>query len=332
MQTARGVKRMTVVCACFWAGVVLCAQECELKEYGRFQYNLNRRGLPHGNFSGISMIDDTTYLVVSDKDREEGFHVWDIRWKDGKPRRVKDRFVSAGGASRDAEGIVFHPSTKTVFVSAESDQRVIEYGLDGNPTGRELNVPEQFGTDRIQPNGGFESLSYNERTGLFWTCTELPLKGEKGVIRFQSFGEDLMPREMFSYPLDADDSSRAWKTYLHGISELCALDDGGLLVMERTVALKRYHWGSHCLTKIYYVLPVSGQGNLEKRLVASLRLPLNLRHWFGKSRFANYEGMCLAPSGRESERMLYLINDSQGGQKGLSEYMKVYSIMCNEKK
>lgn len=315
--------RIVLVLSCLWMSTGLIAQVPTLKDFGKNQYNMNRRGLPHGNFSGISMIDDTTFAVVSDKDRKEGFHLWDIRWEEGRPKRVEDRLIESDGESRDAEGIVYHPSTKTVFISAESDQRIKEYNLDGSATGRELKVPEQFGTDRIRPNGGFESLAYDEKNGLFWTCTELPLKGENDGIWLQSFGEDLMPKTKFLYKLDQDDSSKKWRTYLHGIAELCALDDGSLLVLERTVAVRRNYWGSYSETKIYSVSPSAEKEYLEKTLIKSFRTHLNLSNWLGKTRFANYEGMCLGPGISDNERMFIIVNDSQNGSKGLNDYIKI---------
>lgn len=312
-------------------GLMVClalnAQTTTLQDFGHFQYNLNKRGVPHGNFSGITMIDDTTFAVVSDKDEEEGFHLWNIQWTDNIPTKIQDRYISAGiSTSRDAEGIIYHPSTNTVFISAESDQRIKEYRMDGTLTGRELKIPDIFDKSRIQSNGGFESLAYNERQGLFWTCTELPLRGEEDIVRIQSFSEDMMPQRQFSYHLDADDKPRNCRMYLHGISAMTALDDGELLVLERMVAIKKNYWGSYCETKIYSITPDKAEEETRKTLLKQFKTCLNTRHWLGNVHFANYEGMCLGPYTSDGRQTLLLINDSQNGTKGLNEYIKILTI------
>lgn len=45
------------------------------------------------------------------------------------------------------------PHTQTLFVSSEADGQIVEYNLQGQLTGRKLNIPEIFKT--AYPNGSF---------------------------------------------------------------------------------------------------------------------------------------------------------------------------------
>ena len=95
------------------------------------------------------------------------------------------------------------PELKTYFIACEGFQEVYEYDANGRRTGRKLNIPKQFSLDNIQTNCGFEALTFNERTRLFWVTSETPLPSDggdtTGVVRLQSFGKDLQPGGQWAY-------------------------------------------------------------------------------------------------------------------------------------
>ena len=70
-------------------------------------------------------------------------------------------------APRDEEGICYFPESSTLFISGEEDQQILEYDTLGQPTGRKLDVPAMFGRSYIQPNRGFEALTYSQAKKLF---------------------------------------------------------------------------------------------------------------------------------------------------------------------
>lgn len=105
---------------------------------------------------------------------------------------------AAGISLRDCEGVAYVPSTNTVFISGEGDQQILEYSIDGVPTGRKLNVPAIFAAGNIVHNYGFEALTYSDVTHRFWTTTEsmLPIDGKaagplnpksQNLLRLQAF-------------------------------------------------------------------------------------------------------------------------------------------------
>lgn len=258
--------------------------------------------LPPGNYSGIAPLGNDRYAVVSDKTAEDGFYVFRIVIDtiQGRITEVENEgFRSCGLPNRDMEGICYCPSTNTVFISGEKDNEVYEYSLDGQRTGRKMEMPELF--HQADHNYGLESLTYDAQRHLFYTTTEHPLKGDS-LLRIQSFGDDLKPRRQYLYRPDAPISSK----HIYGVSELCALEDGRLLVLERQIRIPRLKLGASTVIRIYEVKP-SEELFLEKHLLTEFRTHMNL---FSR-RFGNYEGLCqLSPT------LLLLIADSQDRYKG----------------
>lgn len=259
--------------------------------------------IPAGNYSGICALGDDCYAVVDDSAPEDGFCVFRLTVDTVRGRVTAAENLgrrSSGLPNRDMEGICYRRSTQTVFVSGEKDCEVYEYSLDGRRTGRRLAMPPEM--KKARRNQGLEGLAYDERRGLFWVATERPLPGEK-LLRIQCFGDDLQPRKQFLYRPDKPVSRK----YYHGVSALCAMDDGRLLVLERQLYVPRLKLDACALVRIYEVIPKE-QTLLEKRLLKefSTRLTLTGR------KFANYEGMCCLSNG-----WLLMIADSQHQYKGV---------------
>ncbi len=294
-------------------------------------------GVEAGQYSGITWIGGNRYAVVHDKLKGGGIVFYEIALRDDGAVASVAMTVAPGTAastiaSQDNEGIAYVPETGTLFVSSEKDQKIREYDLDGNRTGRVMTIPTDMAKACLQKNKGFESLTYNAVTGLFWTTTEDALKKEtslEGLLRLQSFGSDLKPAARYFYQMDAPSKSAEEvadaKSYVHGVPALAALDDGRLLVLEREVYVPNgtaidmllYSFGK---AKIYAVNPSEDPaGVLRKSLLASFQT--------SSVSLANYEGMCLGPTLPDGRRCLVLIPDSQGGKDGLtSEYVKVITV------
>jgi hypothetical protein len=304
------------------------------------RYRLARWGVSPGNYSGITSLGDGRYAVVSDKDTEVAFHIWEIEM-DSVSGRLLDvhatgRVVSpslSGTFSRDAEGIAFCPQRGTVFVSGEADQRIVEYRVDGLATGSELPVPGQFDVHHIQPNRGFEALGYDSLRRVFWTCVESPVKNEPEedrlpLLQFRlkdtpGFGLfEFEADSVLSYPLSPAQSKGGGRDYYHGVVAITPLYDGTLLVLEREARITRSGSGSRCWVRLFRFWPQSGQ-KAELGKWNSRFTPFN-------TRFANYEGMCLGPRLTDGRQTVLLISDSQGGYgRGpwhLRDYLRVFVL------
>ena len=296
-------------------------------------HGMERLSVSAGQYSGITYIGGNRYAVVHDKSKGGGIHIFNIPvGRSGKLGSVTSSEApgnAAQGSGKDNEGIVYLPRTGTLLVSAEGDQSIMEYDLDGNPTGRSVPVPSDL--KGCQPNAGFEALGYNEARGLIWTMTEKPLKADDtSVIRLQSFSDDtLEPASRYLYvchrPVVSCELAASASAYVFGVSSVAALDDGRLIVLEREVYVPGGNYiqkamGSFTRINLFEVDPVHDTaGFLQKYHLGSFTT--------GAANLANFEGMCLGPTLADGSRTLLLIADSQGGKGGLTgEYIKVLSI------
>lgn len=271
------------------------------------------RQIPAGNYSGICAIGDDCYAVVSDKTDEDGFYVFRLPIDTVRGKIVKAEnlgFRGCGLPNRDMEGICYCQSSNTLFISGERDNEIYEYTLDGKRTGRRLALPEVF--RKADSNYGLEALTYDSRKHLFYTTTEHPLAGDT-VLRIQSFTDNLQPAKQYLYQPDMPRE----KVYLHGVSELCALSDGRLLVLERQVYVPKLKIGAKAIIRIYAVHPGESV-YLEKKLVKEIRTRLSVT----KRKFANVEGMCEPAPG-----LWLMVADSQNQYKGI---LKDWFLMVKE--
>jgi hypothetical protein len=132
--------------------------------------------------------------------------------------------------------------------------------------------------------------------------------------------------------MDAPTSSREAQWYAMGVSEMTALDDGRLFVLEREFYVPQTKLGSFVNCKLYVVDPSKGKQIrvddklslsspfLEKRLMCEFKTSLSLFNFS----IANYEGMCLGPTLKDGSRTLIMISDSQNQYRGiLKDWFKV---------
>ena len=293
-----------------------------------------------GEYSGITYVSGDRYAVVDDGMPGGGIVFFDIPVRaDGSVRTARvRRIVPAGTASAsvsglDNEGVVFTGSS--LYVSAEHDQSVREYDLEGFPTGRALAVPADMDAKSIVRNGGFEPLAFHPETGRFWTTTEFPLKRDAAssrLHRLQSFDTTGTAGARCLYQMDepavtAAAASAAW-AYVFGIPALTALADGRLIVLEREVYVphgkpQEILKAMFSRVKLYLVDPSGAcSGNpdaiLPKQLLCSFDTGVDFTAAGIDVNLANYEGMCLGPDLPDGRQTLILIADSQGGMSRLA--------------
>lgn len=323
------------------------------------QVSLSKWGIGTSSYSGITSLGGNRYALVSDDTPADGFFIFriDQNATTGEVTQVyMESFqgnsqpkVNADGRSmRDCEGIAFFAPKGTLFISGEGDQRILEYNMNGQPTGRELNVPQIFSRQNIINNYGFESLCYDAHAHRFWTTTEstLPSDGPatseahpeaQNLLRLQAFDDNLQPVAQYAYRMDRGQSSDFGKIYVYGVSEMAPLPDGRLLILEREANVTHGGLSSTARCKLFWVNPQESEqidSNtdlktldpnifLDKHLLADWTTQVQPLHL----NFANYEGMCLGRTLNDGRQTLLLVNDSQGGyRKGpfrLKDYIKV---------
>ena len=301
--------------------VMLMAQEVTVLKQRKFP-----KTVPAGNYSGITWMGENRYAVANDKSPTTGFYLMTIDTDSitGELLSARlDSFLTCGRPTRDEEGICYMPQNQTVFVSGEKDQEILEFNLQGQLTGRKLNIPEIF--KMTYPNRGFEALTYQQKTHRFWTTSENSLKADgeeptidkkvKNRLRLQSFGDDLQPQEQYWYVTDSAIVKKRKGTSIMGVGGLAALEDGRIVVLEREMYFPKKQIGSYCLVKLYIVDPGKHQPGeqLNKTLLTSFRTRFN----FIRRNFANYEGICAGPKLADGRQLLILICDSQNQYKGV---------------
>ena len=303
------------------APLTLMAQEALLHKQRAFPKTVSA-----GNYSGITWLGGSTYAIANDKSPTAGFYLMTIETDSltGDLLTVsEDTFLTSGLPNRDEEGICYMPQTQTVFVSGEADQEILEYNLQGQLTGRKLTIPDVFKT--AYSNGGFEALTYQEKTHRFWTTTEFTLKADgqkptidrkiKNRLRLQSFGDDLQPKEQYWYETDSAVTRKHKGRSILGVSGLAALEDGRIVVLEREMYFPKKQIGSYDLVRLYVVDPSQQQPGevLEKTLLTTFRTKVNLT----RRSFANYEGICVGPKLADGRQLLILVCDSQNQYRGV---------------
>ena len=318
---ARKMSMRQIWIALLLAPLMMMAQEATILKQRKFP-----KTVPAGNYSGIAWLGGSKYAVANDKSPTTGFYLMtiDIDSISGELLSVRlDTFLTCGQPTRDEEGVCYMPQNQTVFVSGERDQEILEFNLQGQLTGRKLNIPEVFKT--AYSNRGFEALTYQQKTHRFWTTSESTLQadGDKPTIdkkirnhlRFQSFGDDLQPKEQYWYMTDSATVKKRKGTSIMGVGGLAALEDGRIVVLERELYFPKKQIGSYCLVKLYIVDPSQHQPGeeLKKTLLTTFRTRFNLT----RRNFANYEGICVGPKLADGRQLLILICDSQNQYKGV---------------
>ena len=225
------------------------------------------------------------------------------------------------------------------------------------------------------PNYAFESLAFDSVHHYLWTIPEstlrkdgvpaTPQNGEANKLRLMRIdigdlkgidaqhleGIDVLGQnsddpdsvnvgdkhfmEAYAYRMDKPTTSKKAETYVMGVSELCVLPDGRLLVLEREAFIPKMKLGAFCKCKLYLVNPLQenpypivqpfGEATpyINKHLLLEWKTGLSV---FDRS-FANYEGMCLGPKLKNGDQVVILLSDSQDQYAGvLKDWFKTVVI------
>ena len=227
----------------------------------------------------------------------------------------------------DLEGIAYDPLKKTVLVSDETGATIQTYSLSGRFLGS-VDVPKNL--RKYRNNFSLESLSIRADGLELWTSNEeaLPDDGplssvKSGTVvrltRFQrvSAQSPWMVSGQWAYRTEPVRGQPYQGRECSGVSDLCVLPDGTLLVLERAMgAQSRGLPGYQIQTPMLYarIYQVGFRGATEVKDLPSLAgtryTPVAKTLLFEKNTvFSNYEGICLGPRLRDGSRSLILISD-----------------------
>lgn len=270
----------------------------------------------------------------------------------------------------DHEAIV-KVSDSTLVIASEGYCRLKEYPIlpisaDAAKIGYPQNLWEsRWSSSEFYPNYNFESLAFDSVRQYLWTIPESALRKDGqpatpqnglanrlrlmrldwGKIKEDSnkeeYSEQVSSKKdsrymtAYAYQMDQPSTHKKADIYVMGVSELCALPDGQLLVLEREAFIPKIKIGAFCKCKLYQINPLNSEEFalkekfssdtpfLKKRLLAEWKTGLSL----SKRSFANYEGMCLGTKLEDGSQIVILLSDSQDQYAGvLKDWFKTIVI------
>lgn len=282
---------------------------------------------------------------------------------DGKPWQGQEKGF-------DHEAIV-KVSDSTLVIASEGYCRLKEYPiLPTSADAATVSYPQNLWESRwpssdFYPNYNFESLAFDSVHQYLWTIPEstlrkdgqpaTPQNGLANQLRLmrldwgkmkedsnkEEYSEQVNSKKdsrymtTYAYQMDQPSTHKKADIYVMGVSELCALPDGQLLVLEREAFIPKIKIGAFCKCKLYLINPLNSEEFsmkekfssdtpfLKKRLLTEWKTGLSL----SKRSFANYEGMCLGPMLEDGSQVVILLSDSQDQYAGvLKDWFKTIVI------
>ena len=270
----------------------------------------------------------------------------------------------------DHEAIV-KVSDSTLVIASEGYCRLKEYPiLPISADTAKVDYPQNlwesgWSSSDFYPNYNFESLAFDSIRQCLWMIPEstlhkdgqpaTPQNGLANQLRLmrldwgkmkenrnkEEYSEQVSskkaPRYMttYAYQMDQPSTHKKADIYVMGVSELCALPDGRLLVLEREAFIPKIKIGTFCKCKLYLINPLNSEEFsmkekflsdtpfLKKRLLTEWKTGLSI----SKRSFANYEGMCLGPKLEDGSQVIILLSDSQDQYAGvLKDWFKTIVI------
>ena len=270
----------------------------------------------------------------------------------------------------DHEAIV-KVSDSTLVIASEGYCRLKVFSIlptsaDAAKVGYQQNLWEsRWPSSDFYPNYNFESLAFDSVRQYLWTIPEstlrkdgqpaTPQNGLANRLRLmrldwgkmkedsnkEEYSEQVSSKKdsrymmTYAYQMDQPSTHKKADIYVMGVSELCALPDGQLLVLEREAFIPKIKIGAFCKCKLYLINPLNSEEFsmkekfssdtpfLKKRLLTEWKTGLSI----SKRSFANYEGMCLGPKLEDGSQVIILLSDSQDQYAGvLKDWFKTIVI------
>ncbi len=261
---------------------------------------------PEG-LSGVTRLSGNRFLAIDDR----GGRLWtlDVAFNATNANALASCTLPAHVALegvRDGEGCAWDPLRKTVWVSDERGPSVSEHDLTTGRRLGELALTDDFRT--IRPNRGPEGLTISPDGLTLWTCPEEAVEGDgplasptNGTLvrlhRYVRRSGHVAWRhaEEIPYQVDPLGGRDYGGKSCSGVSGLCALSDGTVLVLEREMSVKGFLPSFRL--RLYEVRP-----GRPKRLLLDRNTGL-----------AMYEGICLVEEAADGSSVRLLLVSDGGG-------------------
>lgn len=264
---------------------------------------------------------------------------------DGKAYPSKENFKRHGGVVPDFESARVDPRDGSIWYTSEGDVPAglppfVRHAKADGAFLSELPLPAMFnvpadGKAGPRNNQSFEGLSFAPDGNSLWVSMEgpmiqdgaLPDPRTGAVNRITHFGRDGKVLGQYAYPLDAIPAAPGKGKFAdNGISEILALSDTRVLVMERSGVqaddgtyqdfVRIYEITTDGASDIQNLATLNGAAYtlLKKRLVLDvneLKLP----------RVDNLEGISLGPALPNGHASLVLVSDDNFGKDQVTQLL-----------
>ena len=278
------------------------------------------------NLSAVAWVSNSTYVAVTDWNSV----MWELDLpynpETGRIRSCEMKRICSPELTVDVEGLAVDPIDGSVWLADERAGTSRQHNLrTGKARSGIVDIPKSL--KGFRRDSGFESLSIAKDGLSMWTCTEEALKSD-GPRATRKDGTDIRLSRFRrasaekAWRMDGQwvyhtDSIAGYPWYnskkrdisRSGISELCVLDDGTVLVLEREFSVVLFP-RLRCRiyeTDMYSAKNVIGSKNLSG-LKDSEKVKKKLL--YETVGFSMYEGMCVGPRLLDGSRMLVLVSDA----------------------
>ncbi len=292
--------------------------------------------------SGLTRVGGDMYFSVCDKNGM--LHQMTIRVDRASGAVTGCVFMTAvkleGKGKQDFESVAWDDANRMVWAGNEHDGSICAFLPTTGKQVKTLDVPAVY--DAFRYNRSFESLSIRANGLEMWTCNEDALcrsdavnkigplvddgprtTRERGsTVRIQKFARatpqaDWKPAGQWAYLTDPIGGKNFANKARNGVAEMCCLDDGTVLVLEREMSVKG---GGFLPVPSFrcriYQLDFSNATDVSEfsSLNGASFKPVGKKLVFAQNTgFAMYEGMCLGPRLADGSQSLLMISDGDAG-------------------
>ena len=217
------------------------------------------------------------------------------------------------------EGLAFDPLRRSLWISDERGPRIFEYDPESNRPGGAVELPSEL--RNTEKNRALEAVEISPDGLTLWTCNENTLNCDSGrlaggremvrLTRFSRTSGEAPWRMAGQYAYLPERPGVNYGGVRNGVSALCSLPDGRLLVLERERAVRT---GPRFRSRIFAV-DFSKATDISSPLPKEPGEPVPVAKdalfdaFTGKSM---YEGMCLGPELDDGTNVLVLVSDGDG--------------------
>ena len=289
---------------------------------------------------GITWVSNSVYWAVTDEKHKTV--VWEldipVDADTGTVSVCRMRLLCRPDGTDDVEGIASDPLDGSMWLADERAHAISRFDpVSGRRLPGRVELPAVMG--RFRRDFGLESLTISSDGLSMWTCSEealtpdgpLSTRRQGSDVRLTRFvrgaaAEPWKPVGQWVYQTDPiagkpwHNKSKNEDMTRSGVSELCLLDDGTLLTLERefsVVLVPRFR------CRIYETDFSQATDVLDRKTLADgpafSRVSKRLLH--ETTGFAMYEGMCLGPKLADGSRILMLVSD--GDKKSLRNVLSL---------